>query len=271
MSELQQGARAPEAFELVQTPSGTPALRDRETGETMHPNGPALESARLYVEPSRLRERLAQASAKSLLLLDVGLGAGSNALAALRVSESLSGGRRLSMLSFDRTLAPMHFALTHQLADAAGARALARLANGYDSPRTSWQLRLGDVREQLARCPESCADIVFWDPYSPRVQPELWSAGTFAALRRVCREGATVHTYSGATTVRASLLLAGFAVGLGPALGPKQKRSTMAAISARDLSEPLDRSWLRGLGGGSLPPDAPTDALDLLHGAAQFR
>jgi queuine tRNA-ribosyltransferase len=259
------------SFELVQTPSGALALHDRETGETMHPNGPALESARLYVEPSRLRERLQQASAKPLLLLDVGLGAASNALAALRVSESLSSGRRLSMLSFERTLAPMQFALENQFVDRTSARALAGLVSGFESTRTSWQLRLGDLREQLARCPDAGADIVFWDPWSPRVEPALWGVATFTALRRVCREGATVHTFSGATMVRAGLLLAGFAVGLGPALGPKQKRSTMAAVSARDLTEPLNRSWLRDLNDSGLPDDAPANALELLHAAPQFR
>ncbi|HEX5657160.1 MAG TPA: MnmC family methyltransferase [Polyangiales bacterium] len=258
-------------YELVQTPSGALAVHDREIGETMHPNGPALEGTRLYVEPSRLRERLAQASAKPLLLLDVGLGAASNSLAALRVSESLSTGRRLSMLSFDRTLAPMQFALEKQFVDSAGARALAKLGSGFETPRSSWQLRLGDLREQLTRCPEASADVVFWDPNSPRVQPALWNVSTFSILRRVCREGATVHTFSGATAVRAALLLAGFAVGLGPALGPKQKRSTMAAVSARDLSEPLNRSWLRDLSASGLPDDAPADALEQLHAAPQFR
>ncbi len=267
----QMYALAESRFELVETPSGALALRDCETGETMHPNGPALESTRLYVEPSRLRERLAQTSAKPLLLLDVGLGAGSNALAALRVSESLSSGRRLSMLSFERTLGPMQFALESPMLDPTGKRALSKLVSGYDSPRTTWQLRLGDLREQLARCPDAGADVVFWDPWSPRTCPELWGVATFSALRRVCREGATVHTFSGATMTRAALLLAGFAVGLGPALGPKQKRSTMAAVSVRDLSEPLNRSWLRDLNESGLPIDAPADAIERLHAAPQFR
>jgi queuine tRNA-ribosyltransferase len=271
MSSMQMDAFALGAFELVQTPSGAVALRDNETGETMHPNGPALESTRLYVEPSRLRERLQQQSAKPLLVLDVGLGAGSNALAALRVSESLSTGRRLSMLSFERTLGPMQFALETKMLDPNGARALSKLVSGYETPRTSWQLRLGDLREQLARCPDAGADIVFWDPWSPRTSPELWGVNTFSALRRVCRDGATVHTFSGATMVRAALLMAGFAVGLGPALGPKQKRSTMAAVNARDLSEPLNRSWLRDLNASGMPVDAPSDALERLHAAPQFR
>lgn len=258
-------------FELVQTPSGAFAVHDREIGETMHPNGPALESTRLYVEPSRLRERLSQVSPEPLLLLDVGLGAASNALAALGVSESLSSGRRLSLLSFDRTLAPMQFALENQFVDSVGADALAKLMNGFESVRSSWQLRLGDLREQLALCAESSADMVYWDPTSARSRPDLWNVSTFSILRRACREGATLHTFSAATAVRSALLLAGFAVGLGPALGPKQKRSTMAAVCASDLSEPLSRSWLRDLNAGGLPADASADALELLRAAPQFR
>ena len=59
--------------------------------EVMHPViGPLVEADALYVVPSRLAARLAQTSEADptapLVLLDVGLGAGSNAVAAWRVS-----------------------------------------------------------------------------------------------------------------------------------------------------------------------------------------
>ena len=46
------------ACEVVVTPTGTKAMRDRATGEVMHPSGARLESERLYLEPSRLAARL---------------------------------------------------------------------------------------------------------------------------------------------------------------------------------------------------------------------
>jgi queuine tRNA-ribosyltransferase len=84
----------------------------------------------------------------------------------------------------------------------------------------------------------------------------------FTALFRLCRDGATVHTYSGATATRSALLLAGFAVGEGVELDDG-RHTTCAAMRPEDLARPLDRRWLERLGRSSapFPPDAPANAL----------
>jgi queuine tRNA-ribosyltransferase len=115
----------------------------------------------------------------------------------------------------------------------------------YESARVTWRLVLGDALQSLAGEPALSADVVFWDPYSPRAIPVLWSESAFAQLRRVCREGATVHTFSAATATRSAMLLAGFYVGLAPASGSKQKHATLAATRLSDLARPLDWTWLR--------------------------
>ena len=81
-----------------------------------------------------------------------------------------------------------------------------------------------------------------------------------------------MHTYSGATATRSALLLADFAVGLGEAIGD-EKQSTCAAVSAADLTTPLDQRWLERVRRSSapLPSDAPPDARAQLAGSAQFR
>jgi hypothetical protein len=68
------------------------------------------------------------------------------------------------------------------------------------------------------------------------------------------------------------MLLAGFAVGLGPSSGAKQKHSTIAATELRDLAQPLDRKWLERLRNASaaLPSDAPSDALERIAALPQF-
>ena len=91
--------------EVVLTSSGALAMRDRLSGEVMHPVvGPRLEAERLYLGPSRLAARLNEPGPAPLLLLDVGLGAGSNAIAAWALSEQRSlAARTLSIVSFDRS------------------------------------------------------------------------------------------------------------------------------------------------------------------------
>ncbi len=274
-------AHADAGCDVVTTRRGARAMRDRATGELMHPVvGPLVEAEALYVAPSRLEARLAEGGPEPLVLLEVGLGAGSNAIAAWKASERMPArARRLEVTSFDRTTSALALALADENAAAFGfdgeARAAGRALLGagrHETPRTVWRLELGELPATLARVASGSADVVFWDPFSPRANPALWTMAAFTALRAVCREGATVHTYSAATATRAALLLAGFAVGAGdPAASGKE--TTQAAVGARSLARPLDRRWLERLTRSSapLPPDAPADALARIGAMPQFR
>lgn len=264
-------------------------MKDGATGEIMHcGTGPFVEPYELYVRPSRLEGRLNEGG-EPLVLLDVGLGAASNALAAWRVSEAAPAtARRLELVSFDDDLAPLRLALDPEHASAFGlsrdqpearAAALALLEHGrHETSRTLWRLAHGDFRAAVAREPAASADVVFWDFYSPRTMPELWTVAMFRAVRRVCREHATLHTYSTATAARSALLLAGFAVGLGGGTGHRE-HTTIAATDVEDLAEPLGARWLTRLGRSTaaFPADVAQDAaardeaLGRIRTHAQFR
>ena len=266
--------------EVVITRSGAPAMLDRAVGELMHPIvGPLIEAEHLYIAPSRLEERLAQPGNGTFVLLDVGLGAGSNAIAAWKVSErSPASARRLEIVSFERSLEAMGLASSDAHAPSfgfegsAGDAARALLTKGrHETPRTTWRLVSGELPSTLAREREAFADMVYWDAYSPRANPELWTMDAFVELRRVCGANALVYTFSGATATRSALLLAGFAVGIGEAKR-EERQTTMAALHVRDLTQPLDRRWLERLGRSSapFPPDAPPDALARVAALPQF-
>ncbi|GAC1538394.1 MAG: hypothetical protein NVS3B10_02860 [Polyangiales bacterium] len=286
--------------EVVLTRSGAPAMRDRASGEVMHPGtGPGVEPRELYVVPSRLEARLrgpettgdpedASDARESLVLLDVGLGAASNAIAAWRVSEALARAgalraRRLEIVSFDDDLSALELALAPENAASFGltstggadahAAASAVLATGlYETPRTTWRLALGDFPKELAREPADSADIVFWDFYSSKTHPHLWTLAMFRELYRVCRSGATVHTYSTATSFRAALLLAGFAVGAGVSSG-ERRETTIAAVDVADLEAPLDARWLDRLARSTaaFPSDVEGDAHARAESLARVR
>ncbi len=271
--------------EVVTLRSGALAMRNKANGEVMHPGtGPRVEPRVLYIEPSRLQERLAEANPAPLVLFDVGLGAASNAIAAWNVAEALDPtARRLHVVSFENDPEPLRLALEHPAEfglESEAARVAARelLERGrHETARTSWELRAGDVLTELRRLDGVKADVVFWDMYSPLRAPELWSAGHFAALRRQCSEGATLHTYSNATATRSALLLAGFFVGFGVETGFKEQ-TTMAATTRASLANPLGARWLERLHRSSspFPVDVPKDeasrsrALAAIHAHPQF-
>jgi queuine tRNA-ribosyltransferase len=255
-----------------------PAVRDGVLGEVMHPViGPAVEAERLYVAQSRLRDLLAGPGGP-LVLFDVGLGAGANALAALEAAEGAPGGRRLELVSFEADTGALALAASDEGAARLGiaarplAAARALLAGGrFESPRVLWRLVRGDLRETLPS-ERAHADLVFWDPFSPRANPDLWTLAAFAALRARCAAGARVFTYSTATATRSALLLAGFFVGAGDPSGPKQE-TTAAAAGPGLLARPLDARWLARLARSSapFPADAPRDAWERVRAHAQFR
>ena len=262
--------------EVVRTRGGALAMRSLDAGEVMHPGvGPLVEAQQLYVRQSRLSERLAAGGA--VTVFDVGLGAGSNALAARAASESAPPhAGRLRLLSFERDLGALELALNHGEAfgldgDAAlAARALLRDGH-HETPRTSWRLAHGELLDGLARAEATPADVIFWDPFSPRANPNLWTVEAFAAARRAAGPRCTLFTYSASTTTRVALLLAGWAVGVGDGIGDKAA-TTAAAMVASDLSRPLDHRWLERLSRSDapLPSDAPADAIARVAAAPQF-
>ncbi len=267
--------------EVVRTRAGLAAVRSLAEGEVMHPGvGPLVEAEQLYARQSRLGERLETASAAglaSLVVFDVGLGAGSNALAAWAVSEAApASAARLSLISFERDLGALELALAHAadfgIAGASEAAVRAILADGrHETSRTSWRLERGDVLEALAREVEPAA-VVFWDPFSPRANPALWTVAAFTAARRAAGTHCTLFTYSASTAVRVALLLAGWAVGVGDGIGDKTA-TTAAATQVGDLARPLDRRWLARLSRDDvpLPVDAPHGAVQTVAGLPQFK
>jgi queuine tRNA-ribosyltransferase len=266
-------------FTIVATSSGAPAVRDAEAGEVMHPVvGAEVESERLYVAQSRLAERLAGGGGP-LTLFDVGLGGGANALAALRAARGAGDrARRLVVVSFERELGALRLAASPEgsrrlgWSEADRAAALALLAHGrHEEAGASWRLELGEAPGSLAGVAER-AELVFWDPFSPKVNPSLWTVAAFTALRGRCAPGCALFTYSTATAVRSALLLAGFAVGTGDPSGPKEE-TTAAALPPAVPARPLDQRWLARLARSSAgwPSDAPPDALARVRAAPQFR
>lgn len=217
-----------------------------------------VEARALHVAQSRLRER-ATGLARPLIVWDVGLGAGANAVAVL---EEVAGGTLpFELHSFDCTLAPLAFARQH----AAELGYLAPWADGVEKLLSAgevkvgaarWVLHLGDFRALDFTAP--APDAILYDPYSPTANPGLWTLEHFSRLRAKAGDACTLTSYSRSTAVRVTLALAGFYVGRGEATGEKDE-TTLAATRRDLLLQPLGEEWLgrvrRSTKGGPLRED----------------
>jgi queuine tRNA-ribosyltransferase len=232
-------------------------IRDRNSGEVMHSvSDPLQEAHSLYVEQSRLIKRLDAAEAPPLVVWDVGLGAGANAMAAIHAVEaprgtgcapnSAASARRLVLVSFENDLDSLNLALRHpkwfEHLRHAAPREL--LANGRWSSRKAaidWILMRGDFGVSKGAAPPP--DIVFFDPFSLKTDLAMWTLAAFREIADLCADKEVeLFTYTCSTSVRAAMLAAGFYVAKGVGTGPKAE--TTIALSPRAAAVPHDRELL---------------------------
>ncbi|MBM4380174.1 MAG: methyltransferase [Deltaproteobacteria bacterium] len=270
-------------FELVTLRNGHRAVRHVGHGEVMHPSvGPWAEANALYVTQAKLSERLSVPGAGPLRLYDVGLGAAANAAAALACWRALPEATRrpLHVDSFEVDLEPLRLALSDvggfPFLAADRAVWMALLERGeHAEPGLSWRLHLGDALRALPRA-EGPVEVIFHDPFSPESNPTLWSPAALAALRARGQEGGqgtVLFTYSASTRTRVSMLLGGFCVGVGDAIGTKQE-TTVAASRLDLLQRPLDGRFLQRFErSGARAPfgEAPAGWEDAVRSHLQFR
>ena len=181
---------------------------------------------------------------------------------------------RLELVSFERDLGALELALAHAEPSGgdgeAGDAARALLDHGEHETRAD-ALAAGSRRAPAgARRQTAPADIVYWDPFSPRANPDLWTVAAFSAARR-CRRRVARSTPTARRPRRGwpCCWPGGPSASATPsATRPRPRRRGRD----RDLARPLDRGWLARLSRPDvpLPPDAPADAIARATAAPQF-
>lgn len=232
---------------------GKNRIRQISSGEIMHSvSDPWEEAQQIYISQARMRERLGESGRDQFHLWDVGLGAGTNVMAAIREYESLrKEGLSLSPMviwSFERDLDPLRLSFRHKelfpwLWHSAPSRLLENGNWSSESGDIKWILLEGDFQEQMKHAGD--ADCVFFDPFSSKVDTELWSLSTFSQIFERMRPEAELFTYSASTAVRATLLSAGFLVAKGVGSGPKEDTTLAIRSESPSHHRLLDAAWLR--------------------------
>jgi queuine tRNA-ribosyltransferase len=219
-------------------------------------NAPSDEADKLYVEQSFLASRLLKRETQTdeLVIWDVGLGAASNAMAAIRCFERAYGAnganglRPLRLVSFERDLDPLTLATKNpgcfpHLWHSAPYRILETGKWKHASNLLQWKLLKGDFHSFIESA--SIPNLIFYDPFSSKVDPALWTREIFARIFKRCLpKSVELYTYSASTAVRASLLTAGFFVAEGIGTGPKSNTTIAFTRAAGAQTHPLSPNLL---------------------------
>ena len=241
------------------TSDGTETLISDLYGEPFHSitAGAFTEAIEKFCKPCKVEE--VARSSKSLNLLDVCFGLGYNTVAFVQTAISVNPRLRISVVGVEKDPRVIEKSLSLDWGKFGKWKFILRellkrriFVHGlpafvFTCKNMEIKVFVGEARrvfKRILKFYENFADFVFHDPFSPKVNPELWTVEFFKVLKKMMKEKGCLATYSSSSSVRKALIRAGFGVVEGVALGRKTA-STVASLkfsTSKSLLEKLERS-----------------------------
>jgi chorismate dehydratase len=143
-------------------------------------------------------------------LLDICLGGGSNLAVTLDKIADIQTPYRLHIMTVEKQASLFATIMnTPYLWPLRGYQMLRRLITEGQFDNIRLDIAIGDARRILAEMkPEF--DVIYFDPFGKRKNPEMWTVEVFGELRRLCSANGRVATYSSGKGVREDFMKAGF-------------------------------------------------------------
>lgn len=218
---------------IIETADGSHSLYVQELGERYHSiHGAIQESKHVFIQSGFKQCIPPLVATVSVNILEIGLGTGLNAL--LTLIESEQSGIKIDYTTIEAY--PLEKKLTEQLNYIELLEAES-FRNYFDTMHSSeWnraiQLTERFLLNKLHTTLEEAEfkpkfDLVYFDAFGPRVQPEMWAEHLFKKIFDAMKVGACLVTYCAQGEVKRTMKRAGFTVeGIQ---GPPGKREMVRA------------------------------------------
>ncbi|HEY8278048.1 MAG TPA: MnmC family methyltransferase [Bdellovibrionota bacterium] len=210
-------------FELRTTADGSLTVFDHEAGECFKSRHAARsEAEHVFYRPAVVDNQWL-GKAAPFRVVELGFGLGTN---FLHFSES---GFQGEFVSIERDLSGVEFFLDKEKNETLETLVQERILKTGNLTARILKDDFKNALERLAR-ENFLAHAVLFDPFSPKANPEAWTAELFRLAAAVLAPGGRLVTYSVSRAAKDAALGAGLAVekhDLPPSL---QKRSALVAI-----------------------------------------
>ncbi|WP_031529424.1 tRNA (5-methylaminomethyl-2-thiouridine)(34)-methyltransferase MnmD [Dyadobacter crusticola] len=213
---------------LLVTEDGSHSLYSSQFGQQYHSLQGALnESRHIYINLG-LQPVLSQ-SENPVQVFEMGFGTGLNAFLAWKLADELK--KRVIYTTVEAyPVKPEEAALLNYESESGGSGFMKLHEATWGEPTQlsefftfrKEQLHLQDFKST------EIFDVVFYDAFDPRAQPELWSAEIFSQVAAQTAPGSVLVTYSSKGIVKRALAVAGFKVERHK--GPGRKTHVLKAI-----------------------------------------
>jgi tRNA U34 5-methylaminomethyl-2-thiouridine-forming methyltransferase MnmC len=226
------------------TDDGSFTFFSEEFGETFHSSqGAKAEAFEKFAQATDLA-KIAQR--ERLCLLDVCYGLGYNTAAALETIRATNPDCTIELYALEQDASVPQAAIVPPLIDAWSAEVQTilkqmALTHHCTTPYLNATLLIGDARQTIQTlCHQQIqADAIFFDPFSPRRCPQLWTVEFFTQVSQCLAPSGKLATYSRSASVRSAMQEAGLQIGSIPLENTHQphewSQGTIAAFNAKSL------------------------------------
>lgn len=213
----------------IQTDDGSPSFRNEFYDQPYHSKSGAKEEAfEKYAIPLKIWEK------ENPVIYDVCFGIGYNAAAALDMflkRGSKNGKIKIYCFENDEEILKKISEInpdfkSYNLIKQMILNYFLKGEKEFNYENISLILMVGDARILVNEAGKN-ADFVFFDPFSPKKHPEMWTEEFFRDIYYKMNEGGILSTYSYARIVKDGLKNVGFTVSPGPVVG-RRSPSTIA-------------------------------------------
>jgi tRNA U34 5-methylaminomethyl-2-thiouridine-forming methyltransferase MnmC len=203
------------------TEDGSFTFFSTEFGEAFHSDLGAKAEA--FEKFSLATDLPQQAQKPSIRLLDVCYGLGYNTAAALETIWSINPNCHIEIYGLELDPTVPVGALTPEILNhwpPSVQAILQRLALDHSCKQDHLEayLFIGDARQTLQKILQSGlqVDAIFFDPFSPRRCPQLWTVEFFQIVAQCLAPNGKLSTYSRSASVRSAMKLTGLCIGTIP-------------------------------------------------------
>lgn len=214
--------------EIIQTNDGSTTIHLPEWNESYHSkHGSIQEAYHVFI-----KNGLSTLDRKSIAILEIGFGTGLNAF--ITYLEAKSRNQKIDYVGVEAFPVELNEALQMNFV---------QLINQNESPfflkmhEAIWEKKLNisdnfslTKRKQLFQeiNDDNAFDLIYFDAFGFRVQPELWSEEIFLKMYNALKGNGVLVTYACRSSIKNAMLSAGFFVEKLP--GAPGKREMLRAI-----------------------------------------
>jgi tRNA U34 5-methylaminomethyl-2-thiouridine-forming methyltransferase MnmC len=220
------------------TADGSQTFYSPEFEENFHSkHGAKTEAEIIYLQGSRLLEKIKQQP--TIKIIDICYGLGYNSAAAIDLITQLNYPCCLEIIALELDETVPRQALENNLLTpwSMETRNLLRQLieqKEVNQPSIKLKLLIGDARQTIQEVMQQnfIADAIFLDPFSPPKCPQLWTVEFLSLVAKCLHSQGIIATYSCSAAVRKALQLGGLTIGTNFSVG----RRSPGTIATYDYS-----------------------------------